>query len=62
MDRDELRDKPYQSTHPQDFEDKIMNPNIPKSEAEWWARNRIQELQWTIKRYINGGERCKEEK
>jgi hypothetical protein len=38
------------------LEDKIMNPNIAKSEAEWWARNKIQELEYIKKQYIEG--RC----
>lgn len=43
-----MDDKPCKSTPTKDLEDRIMNPNIPKSEAEWWAKNKIEELQWKI--------------
>jgi hypothetical protein len=49
-----LLDKPCKSMPAKDLEDRIMNPNIAKSEAEWWAKNKIEELQWIIKRYVNG--------
>lgn len=29
---------------PKDLEDKIMNCNIPKNAAEWWAREEIIKL------------------
>jgi len=34
-----------QATEPTTLRDKIMNPNIPKSEAEHWAGRRIAELE-----------------
>jgi hypothetical protein len=37
-------EKCYKSTPAKDLEDRIMNSNIPKSEAEWWACNEIERL------------------
>lgn len=31
-------EKCYKSTPAKDLEDRIMNSNIAKSEAEWWAK------------------------
>lgn len=36
--------KCYKTTEPKSLEDKIMNSNIPKSEAEWWANTEIHNL------------------
>lgn len=33
------------STPAATLRDHIMNPNVPKSEAEWWARERILEIE-----------------
>jgi hypothetical protein len=37
--------KTGQATEPATLRDKIMNPNIPKSEAEHWAGRKIAELE-----------------
>jgi Rad3-related DNA helicase len=33
-----------QATASKDLEDRVMNPNIPKSETEWWAKREIEKL------------------
>jgi len=35
---------PKQPTDPKILEDRIMNSNVPKSEAEWWAKKEIESL------------------
>ena len=37
--------KAKKATDPADLERKILDPNISKNEAEWWARERILELE-----------------
>ena len=37
-------EKCYKSTPAKDLEDRIMNSNIAKSEAEWWAKGEIERL------------------
>lgn len=36
--------KAYQATEATDLRDRIMNPNIAKSEQEWWAAREINAL------------------
>jgi hypothetical protein len=40
--------KTWQAIEPKDLEDKIMNPNIAKSESEWWANRRITGLETEV--------------
>ena len=37
--------KEIRATDPCELERKILDPNIAKNEAEWWARTRILELE-----------------
>ena len=36
---------PRKARDPNDLERHILDPNIAKSEAEWWAKSRIEELE-----------------
>jgi hypothetical protein len=40
-----MNNEAKKATDPADLERKILNPNIGKNEAEWWARERILALQ-----------------
>ncbi len=48
--------KACQSTPAKDLEDRIMNPNIPKSESEWWAREQIAALKASLINYFTAAE------
>lgn len=41
--------KASKATDPCDLEKRILDPNIAKNEAEWWARERILELEARLK-------------
>jgi hypothetical protein len=43
------------STPPEDLRAYLMNPNIPKSEAEHWAARRITELEEALSRPMEAG-------
>lgn len=45
----DIFDGACRATDPCDLERKILDPNIAKNEAEWWARERILELEAKIK-------------
>ena len=36
---------PAKASDPNDLERHVLDPNIAKSEAEWWAKSRIEELE-----------------
>jgi len=38
-------DRPCQATDPKELERQIMNSSVAKNEREWWAKQRIEELQ-----------------
>lgn len=38
-------DKPMRATPAKDIQDHVMNVNIPKSEGEWWAKDKIEGLE-----------------
>lgn len=40
----DLQAKCCKAEDPKDLEDRIMNCNIPKSAAEWWAKEKISKL------------------
>lgn len=40
--------KACKATEPKDLRDRIMNHNISKSEAEWWANARIAALEEVV--------------
>ena len=37
--------KAYQATPAATLEQQIMDPNFPKNEREWWAADRIEQLE-----------------
>lgn len=39
---------PMKASDPNDLERRILDPNIAKSEAEWWAKSRIEELEHEV--------------
>ena len=41
-------DLPCKAEDPKDLEDRIMNCNIPKSAAEWWAKHEIERLRMEL--------------
>lgn len=41
--------KASKATDPCDLEKRILDPNIAKNEAEWWARERILDLEERLK-------------
>jgi hypothetical protein len=41
--------KASKTTDPCDLERQILDPNIAKNEAEWWARERILDLEERLK-------------
>ena len=41
---------PMKASDPNDLERRILDPNIAKSEAEWWAKSRIEELEREVER------------
>jgi DNA gyrase/topoisomerase IV subunit A len=45
-----MNEKASKATDPCDLERQILDPNIAKNEAEWWAGRRIQELEEEAKR------------
>ena len=38
-------EKAYQATPAATLEQQIMDPNFPKNEREWWAADRIEQLE-----------------
>ena len=45
----DLVNKAYQATPNATLRDQIMNPNFPKNEREWWAADRIEQLEAEVK-------------
>ena len=41
----EENSKPGKTIDPKTIREKIMNPSIPKSESEWWAKMKIESLE-----------------
>lgn len=39
------------ATDPNDLERQILDPNIAKTEAEWWAKRRIEELEREVDKW-----------
>lgn len=44
-----MASKASKATNPCDLERRILDPNIAKNEAEWWARERILDLEERLK-------------
>jgi hypothetical protein len=42
--------KAYQATPATTLEQQIMDPNFPKNEREWWAADRIAQLEAALQR------------
>lgn len=45
----DLVNKEYQATPATTLEQQIMDPNFPKNEREWWAADRIEQLEAALK-------------
>ena len=41
----------FQSSAPETLEKLVMDPNVPKSEAEWWACREITRLRAALRFY-----------
>ena len=41
----DLVNKEYQATPSATLEQQIMDPNFPKNDREWWAADRIAQLE-----------------
>ena len=48
----DLVNKAYQATPNATLRDQIMNPNFPKNEREWWAADRIEQLEAALREII----------
>ena len=42
-------EKAYQATPAATLEQQIMDPNFPKNEREWWAADRIEQLEAALR-------------
>ena len=49
----DLVNKAYQATPNATLRDQIMNPNFPKNEREWWAADRIEQLEAALREIGN---------
>ena len=43
--------KAHQATPAATLEQQIMDPNFPKNEREWWAADRIAQLEAALRHY-----------
>ncbi len=48
----EEENKPAKATPPKDLRERIMNPNFAKNEQEWWASQRIVELEKALSKSL----------
>ncbi len=44
--------KEYQATFAATLKQQIMDPNFPKNEREWWAADRIEQLEAALRDII----------
>lgn len=47
-----MTDPMGRATEASDLRDRIMNPNVAKSEAEWWASREIERLEACIREMV----------
>ena len=56
----DLVNKEYQATPSATLEQQIMDPNFPKNEREWWAADRIAQLEAALLELLEADDNLRE--